>query len=412
VLLSQFAFFFFPLRHILLVQKRVEKEDMSGAVEDLQGLQADVSPRYEVKEIIGAGTHGVVFSAVDLECPAGQSPNVAIKRISRSNMRYEAVVRVLREVLLMKHLKHPNVISFRDMFLVNENVYLVTDLMESDLLRVLSTGQAFTPRHIKYFLFQLLSALQHLHTAGVIHRDVKPSNILVNANCKLKLCDLGLSRQIYNDEFGEAAAVLPNLTQPASSSLPKDRVFRDRMMTEYVCTRWYRAPELLLQARNYTEAIDVWSAGCVGVELLTKEPLFPGRNTIDQLEKIIDCLGPVVPDASTPAVTHEFLVGYKRKADAKPLSARLEGTAPDLTDLLVRMLAFSPASRISVSDALKHPTFEEFASKIPPTPGVEPFFFARLPEKIEDLYGLLERSARFSKTTDTPATAATTAPQQ
>lgn len=114
--------------------------------------------------------------------------------------------------------------------------------------------------HVQYFLYQLLRGLKYIHSAHVLHRDLKPSNLLLNANCDLKICDFGLARTMSETDF----------------------------MTEYVVTRWYRAPELLLNCSEYTAAIDVWSVGCIFMELLNREPLFPGRDYVQQLRLITE----------------------------------------------------------------------------------------------------------------------------
>jgi serine/threonine protein kinase len=125
------------------------------------------------------------------------------------------------------------------------------ELMDVDLHRAIYYGRQLSPEHIQFFMYQLLCGLKYIHSVGVVHRDLKPSNILVNANCDLKITDFGLSRQLTD---------------------------RTRDLTEYVVTRWYRAPEIMLSSCQYTKSVDVWSAGCIFAEMLQKRPLFPGDN--------------------------------------------------------------------------------------------------------------------------------------
>jgi mitogen-activated protein kinase 1/3 len=158
--------------------------------------------------------------------------------------------------------------------------------METDMHRVIRTQDlsddhaqvnrdTFAPfvlifTHLQYFIYQTLRALKALHSADVIHRDLKPSNLLLNANCDLKVCDFGLARSVKTAE--------PSGTETG-------------FMTEYVATRWYRAPEIMLTFKQYTKAIDVWSVGCILAEMLSGKPLFPGRDYHHQLTLILDVLG-------------------------------------------------------------------------------------------------------------------------
>ncbi len=179
--------------------------------------------------------------------------------------------RILREIKLLRHFEHENVISILDMFPPKstdfEDIYIVTCLMETDLHRVVYSKQGLSDEHFQYFVYQILRGLKYLHSANVIHRDLKPSNILVNKNCDLKICDFGLARGF------------------------RDREHDDPNLTDYVVTRWYRAPEVVLLASEYTKAIDVWSVGCILCELVGRKALFTGKDHLDQIKKIIDVLG-------------------------------------------------------------------------------------------------------------------------
>lgn len=177
---------------------------------------------------------------------------------------------------------------------------------------------------------QLLRGLKYLHSANILHRDLKPGNLLINANCDLKICDFGLAR--------------------TSSG-------KGQFMTEYVVTRWYRAPELLLCCDKYGTSIDVWSVGCIFAELLGRKPLFPGTECLNQLKLIVNILG------SQKDFDLEFIDNPKAKRFIKSLPyspstslSRLYPTAHPLAiDLLQKMLVFDPTKRISVTEALQHP---------------------------------------------------------
>jgi len=185
--------------------------------------------------------------------------------------------RIFREIHVMAHFDHPNIVRLvrvirpkADSIRSFAQLYLVTEVMETDLHRVIHSRQDLTSDHISYFLYQLLCGLKHLHSGGVLHRDLKPSNLLVNADCQLKVCDFGLARE------SEATV--------------------STALTEYVVTRWYRAPEVLLSGGRYRESIDVWSVGCILGELLLRRPLFPGENYLHQLQLIIQTLGSPAED--------------------------------------------------------------------------------------------------------------------
>lgn len=132
--------------------------------------------------------------------------------------------------------------------------YIVLDLMDTDLERIIASNNVLTDHHMQYFMYQLLRGLKYIHSANVIHRDLKPANLLLNADCDLKICDFGLARGVTDNVD----------------------------LTKYVVTRWYRAPELLCSCKDYTEMIDMWSVGCIFAELLGRAPLFPGTNHLFQ----------------------------------------------------------------------------------------------------------------------------------
>jgi mitogen-activated protein kinase 1/3 len=161
---------------------------------------------------------------------------------------------------LLRYFNHENIISILDIqkprnYESFTEVYLIQELMETDMHRVIRT-QELSDDHCQYFIYQTLRALKAMHSANVLHRDLKPSNLLLNANCDLKVCDFGLARSAASTDDNSG------------------------FMTEYVATRWYRAPEIMLTFKEYTKAIDVWSVGCILAEMLSSKPLFPGRDCL------------------------------------------------------------------------------------------------------------------------------------
>ena len=232
---------------------------------NVHGSNFHVDRKYKLIKPIGHGAYGVVVSAKDEE----SKRKVAIKKVSNAFEDLVDAKRILREIKLLRHFNHENIIRIVD---VQEppslkdfnDVYIVTDLMETDLHRVIYSKQILSDDHIRYFVYQILKALKYMHSAGVLHRDIKPSNLLLNADCDLKLCDFGLARGVEDEAH---------------------------TLTEYVVTRWYRAPEIMLACPTYTNAIDVWATGCILAELYGRQPIFPGHDYLHQLKLISDYIG-------------------------------------------------------------------------------------------------------------------------
>lgn len=299
------------------------------------GGEFEVYDRYRPVAPIGTGAYGEVYAFVDIET----SNRVAIKKIPNAFHNNLLASRTLREIMLLRHMDHENVLSIKDLIVpVREedfkDVYIVSEMMDSDLHQVISLS-SLGNTYCQFFIYQLLRGLKYLHSANILHRDLKPSNILVNYNdCMLKICDFGLARTSSEDEF----------------------------LTDYVVTRPYRAPELLLGSRMYAASVDIWSAGCIFMEMLTGQPLFPVRtrqeHPVHHLKLITELLGS--PDESELAFLAEapargqvqaYLSGYVRQ----PLAAKFPNITPEACDLAERMLLFDPAKRITAAEALDHP---------------------------------------------------------
>ena len=189
---------------------------------------------------------------------------VAVKKLHRIEDIVDAK-RILREIRILRNFNHENILKLLDVYYDSSSpnfgdLYLVTNIMEVDLYRIIKSGQNLTDEHMQYILYQLLKALKYMHSANITHRDLKPSNILATENCEISICDFGLSRQIEDSEQED-----DKLTQS---------------LTEYVVTRYYRAPEIMLSSHEYTLAVDMWSLGCTLAELLSRNVLFKGSNYI------------------------------------------------------------------------------------------------------------------------------------
>ncbi|MBA0555454.1 hypothetical protein Golob_025631 [Gossypium lobatum] len=331
--------------------------------------------RYRIEEVIGKGSYGVVCSAYDTHT----GEKVAIKKINDIFEHVSDATRILREIKLLRLLRHPDIVEIKHILLPPsrrefKDIYVVFELMESDLHQVIKANDDLTPEHYQFFLYQLLRGLKYIHTANVFHRDLKPKNILANADCKLKICDFGLARVAFNDT-------------PTA-------IF----WTDYVATRWYRAPELCGSFfSKYTPAIDIWSIGCIFAELLTGKPLFPGKNVVHQLDLMTDLLG--TPSAEAIArVRNEKARRYlssMRKKKPIPLSHKFPNADPLAVRLLERMLAFEPKDRPSAEEALADPYFKGLA-KVEREPSAQPvtkmeFEFERRRITKEDVRELIYR---------------------
>ncbi|WVN87086.1 uncharacterized protein L203_102262 [Cryptococcus depauperatus CBS 7841] len=325
-------------------------------------VRFDVGNAYHVTDVIGEGAYGVVASAVHRL----SGSKVAIKKIAPFDHSMFAL-RTLRELKLLKYFAEKglsdNIITVLDIvkpktFESFKEVYLVQELLETDLHRVIRT-QDLSDDHSQYFIYQTCRALKALHSAEIIHRDLKPSNLLLNANCDLKVCDFGLARS----------------TQTA---FPVDGG-NNGFMTEYVATRWYRAPEVMLSFRMYTKSIDVWSIGCILAEMLSGKPLFPGKDYHHQLALILDVLG-------TPSLDDFHAITSKRSKDyirslpfrkKKTFQSLFPHASPQAIDFLTKTLTFDPRNRYTVEQCLSHPYLEAYHDPAdePSTEPLDPSFF-------------------------------------
>ncbi|KAF0904986.1 hypothetical protein E2562_039306 [Oryza meyeriana var. granulata] len=331
--------------------------------------------RYEILEVIGKGSYGLVCSANDTHT----GEKVAIKKIHNIFEHISDAARILREIKLLRLLRHPDIVEIKHIMLPPSkmdfrDIYVVFELMESDLHQVIKANDDLTREHYQFFLYQMLRALKYIHTANVYHRDLKPKNILANANCKLKICDFGLARVAFSD---------------APTTI---------FWTDYVATRWYRAPELCGSFYSkYTPAIDIWSIGCIFAEVLIGKPLFPGKNVVHQLDLITDLLGTPSLDAISQVrndKARKYLTCMRKKQPAS-FSHKFPKADPLALQLLKKLLAFDPKDRPSAEEALADPYFNGLA-KVEREPSCQPipkmeFEFERRRATKEDIKDLIFR---------------------
>eukprot|EP00904_Undaria_pinnatifida_P002416 jgi/Undpi1/12175/HiC_scaffold_5.g01851.m1 len=281
--------------------------------------------RYTKQEKAGQGTYGVVYKSWDNET----NEFVALKKIKVELEDDGIPGTALREISLLKELTHPNINCVHS----DSKLWLIFEWVDQDLKRYMnSCKQNLEPMLIKSYLFQMMRALEFCHGRGIMHRDLKPQNLLVSRDGTLKIADFGLAR-----------AFCPPV----------------RPLTHEVVTIWYRAPEILLGSKTYAPPLDLWSVGTILAEMVTKTPMFPGDSEIDEIYKIFRVLG-TPTDSSWPNVTDldDWNVGF-------PQWPRI-GLAREYKDLgeiginmLEQLLAYDPKARLSAKRALRHPFFDD-----------------------------------------------------
>lgn len=299
--------------------------------------------RFQLQRGIGQGAYGIVCSAQCTESEEGDD-KVAIKKVTNIFSKKILCKRALREIKLLAHFRgHKNITFLCDLDIIPDpsgnfnEIYLYEELMECDLHQIIRSKQALTDSHHQSFIYQILCGLKYIHSADVLHRDLKPGNLLVNADCDLKICDFGLARGYSSDD-------------------EKNQGF----LTEYVATRWYRAPEIILSFQGYTKAIDMWSVGCIFAELMGGYTIFKGKDYVDQLNEIIRVLG--TPDEETiNNIKSSRAQAYVRSlefVERIPFESLYPNASANAIDLLSKLLTIDPRQRITVDEALEHPYLE------------------------------------------------------
>jgi len=286
--------------------------------------------QYNVKvDKLGEGTYGVVYRARNRVT----KEVVALKRITLANEEEGVPCTAIREISLLKELKHPNIVKLHEVLHSEKKLTLVFEFMESDLKKYMDGYKGVLPvGQVKQFLLHLLRGVAFCHEHRVLHRDLKPQNLLISSQGELKLGDFGLARA-----FG----------------IPV------RNYSHEVVTLWYRAPDVLMGSRNYATSIDMWSIGCIFAEMVNGHPLFPGTSVSDELEKIFKVFGTPnestwpgvsqLPDYKPPAIVYE-------RMPVENVALKMEYLG---ADLFKRFMEYSPEKRISAEEALQHPYFNE-----------------------------------------------------
>ncbi|TKS88418.1 Mitogen-activated protein kinase 15 [Collichthys lucidus] len=305
-------------------------------------VEEHISMKYEIKKRLGKGAYGIVWKAVDRQ--TGEI--VAVKKIFDAFRNRTDAQRTFREIMFLQEFgDHPNIVKLLNVIRAqnDKDIYLIFEFMDTDLHAVIKKGTLLKDIHKRYVMYQLLKGVKYLHSGNVIHRDQKPSNVLLDTDCVVKLCDFGLARSLnqIQEDSGNPA------------------------LTEYVATRWYRAPEILLGSTRYTKGVDMWSLGCILGEMLLGKALFPGTSTINQIEKIMSAIPHPSPE-DVLAIKSEYGSSVIQRMLLKPqvpLEDLLQPSVPpDALDLLRGLLVFNPDKRLTAEEALQHPYVARFHS--------------------------------------------------
>jgi len=286
---------------------------------------------------IGKGAYGIVWKSIDKKT----REIVALKKIFDAFQNATDAQRTFREIMFLQDLAgHENIVRLLDVIKAenDKDIYLVFDYMETDLHAVIRAN-ILEEIHKQFIIYQILKCIKFMHSADLLHRDLKPSNILLNSECHVKVADFGLARSVHAKNK-ESAPIL----------------------TEYVATRWYRAPEILLGSTKYTKGVDMWSIGCILGEMNLGKPMFPGTSTLNQIEKVLEVTGrPSKEDiASIQSPQAGAIIDSIKVAKHKSLKDLFPGLSPEGLDLIKRLLQFNPNRRPSVEQALNHPYMTQF----------------------------------------------------
>ncbi|KAB0803395.1 hypothetical protein PPYR_00367 [Photinus pyralis] len=317
---------------------------MAHVKDKMSEIDDHILKRFDIQKRLGKGAYGIVWKAIDRKT----REVVAVKKIFDAFRNQTDAQRTFREIMFLKSFKdHPNIIKLLSIHRAanNRDIYLGFEYMETDLHNVIKRGNILKDVHKRYIMYQMLKATKYIHSGNVIHRDQKPSNVLLDSLCRCKIADFGLAR---------------SLTQSLGNS-PNDT---DPTLTDYVATRWYRAPEILIANRKYTKGIDMWSLGCILAEMVLGKPIFPGTSTVNQVEKIMASIP--VPSQEDIALVCSSGVGecmIKNSASLQRIPLKLllgSNVSEDSLDLINNLLIFSPYKRLTAERALEHSYVSRF----------------------------------------------------
>ncbi|ORY84908.1 kinase-like domain-containing protein [Protomyces lactucae-debilis] len=291
--------------------------------------------KYQKLNKLGEGTYAVVWAGKEL----ATGRQIAIKKIKVGQFKEGLDMSAIREVKFLREVKHENVIELIDIYSNKQNLNLILEYLEADLEHLIKDRSIlFSTGDVKSWMLMTLRGLHHLHARFILHRDLKPNNLLLSTTGVLKLADFGLAK-----DFGAAFV----------------------NMSPNVVTRWYRAPELFLGAKQYGPGIDMWAVGCIFAELLLRNPYMPGENDMGQLDLIFKALG-TPSKQDWPDVIHLPQYVEFRKHERPDPRQLFTAASEQEIDLMQQMLTLDPLKRPTTTDALRHPYFKALPRPTPP----------------------------------------------
>lgn len=287
--------------------------------------------RYKILKIIGDGAYGNVFKAINKQ--TGEI--VAIKKMKRKFCSWEECMS-LREIKSLRKLTHPNIVKLKEVIRSNDELHLIFEYLDQNLYDLIKDKASYLPEStIKSIIFQTLEGVAYMHKHGFFHRDMKPENLLIHQGV-VKIADFGLAREIR--------------------SIPP--------YTDYVSTRWYRAPEILLKSSNYNSPVDIFALGAIMAELFLNRPLFPGSNEHDQLYKLCHVLGSPTQSSWPEGIRLANKIGFVfPNSEQANLQNIISNASPNAIDVMSLMLRWDPQKRPTASQLIQHSFFSEFQSQ-------------------------------------------------